>query len=90
MSERIPGYIIKALQWLVGLALSAAVALGAWAYRDRVAYDERQDARIETVDRDLQSYKVKVAETLPDKQDLQDLRQAIRDLQTEVHERERR
>ena len=86
MTDTATKNLIWILKWLVGLALSTAVGLGVWAYKDRVAYDEKQDTRIEGVDRDLQSYKLRVAETLPDKEDLQLLRKSIDDLRAEVEE----
>ena len=69
---------------IAGALMAGLVTLGVWAYKDRVDYDSKQDTRIEGVDRDLQGYKLKVAETMPSAQDLELLRASIKELSSKV------
>ncbi len=77
MTDNAKTIINRAAYAVVGIALGGAISLGVWAYRDRVDADYRLDGRITGVDKDLQAYKLRIAETYPDKEDLAALRSAI-------------
>lgn len=80
MTESAKTVINRAAYAVVGIAVGGAISLGAWAYHDRKEADNILDTRITGVDRDLQAYKLKVAETMPDKEDLAGLKEAIKEL----------